>query len=162
MRRFFWAPKTHTQLIRIYICEALEIMPLSYMHVPKKYVSPSNLNILFLSIEVYIITRVMFQKFWSWCDISVTNNATCLKTVTNKDISFCLYTALTSFMNFKERQDIYPKTALPSMHWPIKQTVHITYLTIQTRVVSAIRFHGCSMFIRTYGELSIWSGSPRP
>ena len=34
------------------------------------------------------------------------------------------------------------------MHWPIKQTVHISNLTIQTRAVSAIRFHGCSMFIR--------------
>ena len=50
--------------------------------------------------------------------------------------------------NLKERPEIYPKTAVPSTHWPIKQTVHIRDLTIQTRVVSAIHSNGCSMFIR--------------
>ena len=33
------------------------------------------------------------------------------------------------------------------MHWPIKQTVHIRDLIIQTIAVSAILFHGCSLFI---------------
>ena len=33
------------------------------------------------------------------------------------------------------------------MHWLTKQTEHIRDITIQTKAVSAIRFHGCSMFI---------------
>ena len=62
--------------------------------------------------------------------------------------TFFVYTPLWQVLcNTKERPEIYPKTAIPSMHWPIKQTVHIRDLTIQTRAVSAIRFHGCSMFI---------------
>ena len=47
----------------------------------------------------------------------------------------------------KEQPEIYPKTVKPSMYWPIKQTVHIRDLIIQTIAVSAIRFHGCSIFI---------------
>ena len=51
------------------------------------------------------------------------------------------------FCYLKERSEIYPETTIPTMHWPIKQTVHIRDLTIQTRAVPAIRFHDCSMFI---------------
>ena len=90
----------------------------------------------------------MILKFWSWCDISVTSNATWLKIVPNAN-TFLVYTPLWQVLcNLKERPEIYPETAIPSMHWPIKQTVHIRYLTIQTRAGSALRFHGCSMFIR--------------
>ena len=56
-------------------------------------------------------------------------------------------TALQVLCNLKERPEIYSKTVIPSMHWPIKQTVHIRDLIIQTIAVSAIRFHGCSIFI---------------
>ena len=56
-------------------------------------------------------------------------------------------TAWQVLCNLKERPEIYAKTVIPSMHWPIKQTVHIRDLIIQTIAVSAIRFHGCSIFI---------------
>ena len=56
-------------------------------------------------------------------------------------------TAWQVLCNLKERPEIYPKTVIPSIHWPIKQTVHIRDLIIQTIAVSAIRCHGCSIFI---------------
>ena len=90
----------------------------------------------------------MILKFWSWCDISVTSNATCLKIVPNTN-TFFVYTLLWQVLcNLKEWPEIYPETAIPSMHWHIKQTVHIRDLTTQTRAVPAIRFHGCAMSIR--------------
>ena len=49
--------------------------------------------------------------------------------------------------NLKEQLEIYPETVIPTMHWPIKQTVHIIDLIIQIIAVSAIHFHGCSIFI---------------
>ena len=92
--------------------------------------------------------RGMILKFWSWRDISATSNATCLNIVPNNSIVF-VYTPLWQVLcNLKERPEIYPETAIPSMHWLIKQTVHIRDLTILTRAVSATRFYGCSMFIR--------------
>ena len=100
----------------------------------------------FNDTNVYI--RGMILKFWSWRDISETSNATCLKIVPNTN-TFFVYTPLWQVLcNSKERPEIYPETAIPSMHWHIKQTVHIRDLKIQTRAVSAILFHGCSMFIR--------------
>ena len=58
---------------------------------------------------------------------------------------FIIYTQLwPALCNSKEQPKIYPETAMLS----IKQTVHIRDLTIQLSAVSAIRFHGCSMFIR--------------
>ena len=92
--------------------------------------------------------RGMIQKFWSWRDISVTSNATGQKFVPNTKTSF-VYTPIRQVVyHLKEQPEICPETAIPSMHWPIKQTVHIRDLTIETRAVSAIRFHGCSKFIR--------------
>ena len=91
--------------------------------------------------------RGMILKFWSWRDISVTSNTTCLKNVPNTN-TFFFYTPLWQVLcNLKEPPEIYHETAIPSMHWHIKQSVHIRGLTIQTRAVSAICFHGCSMFI---------------
>ena len=90
----------------------------------------------------------MILKFWSWRDISVTSNSTYLKIVPNTN-TFFVYTPHWQFLCYsKERPKIYPEIAIPSMHCHIKQTVHIRDLTIQTRAVSAIRFRGCSMFIR--------------
>ena len=95
-----------------------------------------------------IYIRGMMIKFWSWCYSTVTSNATCLKIIQNTN-TFFVYTSLWPILcSSKEQPDIYPETALPLMHWYIKQTVHIRDLTIQTREVSAIRFHGCSMFFR--------------
>ena len=37
---------------------------------------------------------------------------------------------LSIFLTLKERPEIFAKTAMPQMHWPIKQTVHIRNLTI--------------------------------
>ena len=74
--------------------------------------------------------RGMILKFWSWRDISVTRNATCLKIVPNNNIFF-VYTPLWQVLcNLKERPENYPKTAVPSMHWPIRLTVHKRDLTI--------------------------------
>ena len=45
--------------------------------------------------------RGMILKFWSWCDISATSDATYLKILPNNNIFFvyiCLYTALTCLM----------------------------------------------------------------
>ena len=90
----------------------------------------------------------MILKFWSWRDISVTNNARCLKIAPNTN-TFFVYTLLGQVLyNSKKQPEIDPETAIPSMHWPIKQTRLIRDLTIQTRAVSAIRFHGWSMLIR--------------
>ena len=89
----------------------------------------------------------MILKFWSWRDISVTSNATCLKIVPNTNASF-VYTPLWQVLcNLKEWPKIHPKTAIPSKYWPIKQPVHMRDLTIETWTVSAINFHGCSLFI---------------
>ena len=97
----------------------------------------------------------MFWKFWSWRDISVPSNATRLKIVPNNIILIIyiyivfFYTKLWRVLCYlKEQQEIFPETAIPPMHWPMKQTVHFRDLTIQERAVSAIRFHGCSMFMR--------------
>ena len=87
-----------------------------------------------------------FQSLWEPC--SVTSNATCLKIVPNANTFFVYTTLWQVLLNSKERPEIYPETAILSMQWHIKQTVHIRDLTIQTRTVSAIRFHGCSMLIR--------------
>ena len=74
--------------------------------------------------------RGMILKFWSWCDISVTSNTICLKIVPYNNIFF-VYTPLWQVLcNLKEWPEIYAETAIPSMHWPIKQTVHIRDLTI--------------------------------
>ena len=54
------------------------------------------------------------------------------------------------FADFQIAKFWFP-TFVSSYAWhvtPIKQTVHIRDLTIQTRAVSAICFHCCSMFIR--------------
>ena len=91
--------------------------------------------------------RGMILKFWSWCDISVTCNATCLKIVPHDNIFF-VYTLLWHVLfNLKEQPEIYHKTVMPSMHWPIKQTVHVRDATILTSAISAFRFYGCSMII---------------
>ena len=37
---------------------------------------------------------------------------------------------------------------MPSMHWPIKQTVHVRDSIILTSAVSALRFYDCSMIFR--------------
>ena len=92
--------------------------------------------------------RGMILKFWSWRDISVNSNATCLKIVQNTNIFFVYTQFWPVLCNLKEWREIYPETAIPSIHWHIKQTVHIRDLTIPTRAVSAIRFHGCRMSIR--------------
>ena len=112
--------------------------------------------------------RGMILKFWSLCDISVTCDATCLKILPHNNIFF-VYTLLWHVScNIKERPEIYPKTVMPSMHWPINQTVHVRGATLLTSAVSAFRFYGCSMIIRNpnmfwrYGELSIWFGFSRP
>ena len=90
----------------------------------------------------------MIWKFWSWCDISVTCDATCLKIVPHNTIFF-VYTLLWHVLcNLKERPEIYPKTVMPSMHWPINQTVHVRDATILTSAVSAFCFYGCVMIIR--------------
>ena len=89
----------------------------------------------------------MILKFWSWCDIYVTCDATCLKIVPHDNIFF-VYTLLWHVLcDLKEQPEIYPKTAMPSMHWPIKQTVHVRDATVLTSVVSAFCFYGCSMII---------------
>ena len=93
--------------------------------------------------------RGMIQKFWVWRDISVTRDATCLKIAPNTNAFFVYISLWLILCHLKERPGIYPKTAISSMHWPVKQARHIRYLTIHTRAVSAIRFHGCWMFIRT-------------
>ena len=111
---------------------------------------PFSLRRFYKLLTTYILysIRGMIQKFWSWCDTSVTSNVTCLKISPNTN-TFFVYTSLWQIMcNSKERPEICPETAIPYMHWPIKHTVHIWDLTIQTRAVSAIWFHGCSMFIR--------------
>ena len=91
--------------------------------------------------------RGMILKFWSWCDISVTCDATCLKIVSNNS-TFFVYTLLWRVScNLKEQLEIYPKTVMPSMHWPIKQTVHVWDATILTSAVSAFHYYGCSMII---------------
>ena len=92
--------------------------------------------------------RGMILKFWSWRDISVTSNATCLELVSNNNIFFFYAPPWQVLWNLKERPENDPKTAIPSMHWPISQTVHIRDLTIQTRAVSAIHIYGCVMFIQ--------------
>ena len=82
----------------------------------------------------------MILKFWVWCDISVTCDATCLKIVPHNNIFF-VYTLLWHVLcNLMEQQEIYPKTGMLSMHWPIKQTVHVRDATILTIAFSAIRF----------------------
>ena len=78
----------------------------------------------------YGYLRGMILKFWSWCDISVTSNATCLKIVQTNNIFF-VYTLLWHvWCNSKEWPETCPKTAMPSMHWPIKQIVHVWDVTI--------------------------------
>ena len=91
--------------------------------------------------------RGMILKFWSWRDISVTSSATCLRIVPITNTFFVHTPPRQVLYNWKEWPEIYPETAIPPMHWHIKQTVHIGDLTIQTRAVSAISFLGCSMFI---------------
>ena len=89
----------------------------------------------------------MILKFWSWCDITVTCDATCLEIVPHDDILF-VYTQLRHVLcSLKERPEIYPKTGMPSIHWPIKQTAHVRGATILTSAVLAFRFYGCSMII---------------
>ena len=102
---------------------------------------------LIWTISVSLNIRGMILKFWSRHDISVTSNATCLKIVPNTKTFFAYTPQWRVLCDSKERQEIYPETAIPSMHWHIKQMVHIRDLTIHTRAVSAIRFHGCSMLI---------------
>ena len=92
--------------------------------------------------------RGMILKFWSWCDISVTCDATCLKIESYSNIFFSYTLFWHVICNLKERPEISPKTIMPSMHWPIKQTVHVRDATILTSAVSAFRFNGCSMIIR--------------
>ena len=94
------------------------------------------------------VLRGMILKFWSWCDISVTSNATCLKIVPHNNIFFVCTLLWHVLCNLKERLEIYPKTVMPSMHWPIKQTVHVRDVKILTSAVSAFRLYGCSMIIR--------------
>ena len=78
----------------------------------------------------FVILRGMILKFWSLCDISVTSNAACLIILPNNHIFF-VYTLLWHVLcNFEERLEIYSKTVMPSMHWPIKQTVHVGDVTI--------------------------------
>ena len=90
----------------------------------------------------------MILKFWSWRDISVTSNAACLKIVPNNNVFF-VYTSLWQVLcNLKKCPEIYPETAILSMHWAIKQTVRIRCLTIYTKAVSAIRVNVCLMCIR--------------
>ena len=75
--------------------------------------------------QVDYCLRGMILKFWSWRDISVASNATCLIIVPNNNIFF-VYTRLWQVKcNLKERPENYPRTTIPSMHWPIRQTVHI-------------------------------------
>ena len=100
-----------------------------------------------IAFFVKMVVRGMILKFWSWCDISVTCDATCLKPVPHNNI-FYVYTLLWHVLcNLKERPEIYPKTVMPSMHWPIKQTVHVRDTTILTSAVSAFHYYGCSMII---------------
>ena len=92
--------------------------------------------------------RGMILKFWSWWDISVTGDDTSLKIVPHYNIFF-IYTLLWHVLcNLKERPEIYPKTVMPSMHWPIKQIVHVGDAVILTSAVSAFRFYGCSIITR--------------
>ena len=89
----------------------------------------------------------MILPFWSWCDISVSCDATCLKIVPHNNIFFVYTLPKHVLCNLKEQPDIYPKTAMPSMHWLIKETVHVRDATILTFAVSAFRFYGCSIII---------------
>ena len=83
-----------------------------------------------LNITAFLTVRGMILKFWSWRDISVTSKATCLKIVLNNNIFFVYTPLYQALCNFNERPENDPKTAIPSMHWPIKQTVHIRDLTV--------------------------------
>ena len=97
---------------------------------------------------VMFILRGMILKFWSWCYISVTFDATCLKIVQHNNILFIYTLFWHVWYKLMERPKIYTKTNMPSMQWAIKQTVHVRDATILTSAVSAFRFYGCLMIIR--------------
>ena len=80
--------------------------------------------------QYFLYIRLIIRKSWSWRDISVTSNATCLKIVPNNNIFFVHIPLWQGLCNQKERPEIYPEIAIPSMHWPIKQILHIRDFTI--------------------------------
>ena len=103
-------------------------------------------NIVYRVEKSYV--RGVILKFWSWRDISVTSNATCLKIVSNNNMFFAHTPLWQVLSSLKEWPKNDPKTAIPSMHWPIRHTVHIRALTIEARAVAAIHIYGCVMFIQ--------------
>ena len=113
-------------------------------------------------LEWSVRIRGMILKFWSWRDIFVTSNATCMKIVPNNNI-FSVYTPLWQVFMYLEGVSGHTPNALTyQADCAYKIPHNLDKSGLSNSFLWLFNVHPAVNIFCTYGEVSSWSPLLRP